>query len=160
MRYFMSVPKGDPTALYLCHPFAVVKRSQGSEYAVELSVTKEVHQWLPCCESTNADELLHGLDSDSEDEDGAGGGEMQHSNGNQATQYATNIKCEVDVAWDVSGGPVVTGDEAAASLCAMLQAVEEEMSAKQQPKLQKPPGSKSAAGQPQVKSCSTCPCKH
>jgi len=70
----ISVPKADPTAPHLCHPYALVQRhgvqcvsesasegdceSEGEgegegegNSEVTLAVTKEVHMWLPCCES-------------------------------------------------------------------------------------------------------------
>jgi hypothetical protein len=106
LRYFLSVPQDDTTAMYECHPYALVSR--WSSGVVELKVTdNEVHQWLPCCEDTCASELLSGLDSDSEEE---GEDECECGKRAEIDTAASNVKCEGDVSWDAVGGPVVSQD--------------------------------------------------
>lgn len=107
LRHFLSVPQADTTAMYECHPYALVCPATAG--AVELKLSDDVHQWLPCCESTCAGELLSGLDSDSEqEEDDEDGSECEKRA--KVDCAASNIKCEVDVAWDAVGGPVVSQD--------------------------------------------------
>lgn len=144
----------------MCHPYALVKRSDcvsapiggesgsedegtGDDGGVSLTVTKEVHQWLPWCESTDAAELLQCDDQDDQDDadDESGGVANGHASDDDgdagraavgAEQLASNIKAQVMVDWDADGGPVVTQPESVAFLLSMLTAVEQLMGSKSQ----------------------------
>jgi hypothetical protein len=119
LNYFMSVLKADTTALYLCHPCATVT-ADGAHDSIRLSVSCETHQWLPCCESTSASELLHASDSESEpeeDDDLAANGSAPDANLSAAGgSLATNIKDEVMVDWNAVNGPVVADQQSATYL--------------------------------------------
>jgi hypothetical protein len=133
INYFMSVPKADTTALYLCHPYATVTADGDDD--VRLSVTCETHQWLPCCESTSAAELLQASDSDSESEDtdvtDVDASIPNANHGGAGGSLATNIKDEVAVDWYAVDGPVVANEQSASYLTSMLVAVAEQMGAAQ-----------------------------
>ena len=105
MRFYMSVPKSDPTALYECHPYALVSRSTEAD-PVLLEVKPDVHEWLPCCEDTCAAELMSGIDSDDESgwEEEEEGCDKRAAAREGMHCAATNIKCEVDVVWDAAWG--------------------------------------------------------
>jgi len=132
INYFMSVPKADTSALYLCHPYATVI-ADGDNDDIKLSVTCETHQWLPCCESTSAAELLPTSDSDSDSEDtdvtDADAAVPNATHSGAGGSLATNIKDEVAVDWYAVDGPAVSSEQSASYLTTMVSAVAEQMAA-------------------------------
>jgi hypothetical protein len=127
LNYFMSVPKADTTVCTCVITYATVT-ADGADDSIRLSVLCETHQssamqWLPCCQSTSASELLHASDSaesePEEDDDLAANGLAADANLSAAGgSLATNTKDEVMVDWNsaVNHGPIVADQQSATYL--------------------------------------------